>query len=190
MSWIFFAIQCSNISSKTMANKCKVFYSNSFPPFFNSINKIIFCLFMSKILWVISDWRKSDTKSIKSMHLIMFFQMLKSSDVCQGSSPKTMKHDKMRQILLWMTVCIYLMHMILFIDPDVSSVQLMFKYKVRKSKSFFVDFVCLFRCDFIIINKELLLYSTICQSFNTYLHLQIYFIIFFTTFPWISLKFY
>ena len=173
-----------------MPNQCKVFYSNSFSPFFDCINKVMLCLFMSKILRIVSDWRESNTVSIKGMYLIMLFQMLKSSDICQSSSSKTMEHDKMRQVFLRVTIRIDFMHMIIFIDLDVSCMQLMLKYKVRKSKSLFVDFISLFCRDLFVFDQKLLFYLTFSQSFYCDLHLNIYFIIFVYTFRWISIKYF
>lgn len=158
MSGIFLAIQCSNISSKTMSYKCKIFNSQGFPPFFNRINKIMFCFFVSEFLWIVSNWRKPNAKSVKGMNLVMLFEMFKCTDVSQCSSSKAMKHDKMRQILFWVTICINFMDVVFFINLHIPRMKLLLKYEIWKSKCFFVNLIGLFCCNFIVLDKKFLLY--------------------------------
>ena len=66
------------------------------------------------------------------MHLVMLFQVLEGSDEGKSCSSEAVEHDKMRQVFFRMTVGVNLVHMVLFINFDVSSVQLVLKHQIRE----------------------------------------------------------
>jgi len=85
-------------------------------------------LFARKLFRVVPYRRKSDTEGIKCMNLIMLFQVLKSSDVCQCSPTEPMKHDKMWEMVSGVSVGINFVEVVLFVDLYVSGMQFMLIY--------------------------------------------------------------
>jgi hypothetical protein len=62
----------------------------------------------------------------------------------------------MGKVFFRMTVGIYLMNVIIFINFNIPCVQLIFKNQIWKCKSFSVNLNCLFCCHLVVLDKELL----------------------------------
>lgn len=103
-----------------MSNQSESLYSNCLPPLFDCINEIMFSLFIGKFLRVVSDRRKPHSEGVKRMDLVMLFQMLESSDVCQGSPTKSVEHYEMWKMLFGMGVGVNFVKMVLFVNFNIS----------------------------------------------------------------------
>lgn len=117
-----------------MSRQGKAFYVQSFSPLFDTLYKIITCLFISELVIKISFGRVTNPHSIKCMYFIVLFQIFKKPIKSHGIPSKTMQQHNMRQVRV-LVISINLMNMVYFIYSDSSIIDFLSKLQSRELQS-------------------------------------------------------
>lgn len=117
-----------------MSCQSEAFNVQSFSPLFDTLYKIITCLFISELVIKISFGRVTNPHSIKCMYFIVLFQIFKKSIKSHGIPSKTMKQHNMGQFGV-LVISINFMNMVYFINSDSSIIDFLSKLKGRELQS-------------------------------------------------------
>jgi hypothetical protein len=96
--------------------------------------------------------------------------MLEGSDEGKSGSSKSVEHDEMGQVFFRMAVGVNLVHMIFFINFDVSCVQFVLKHQIREGKSLFINLKRLFCRNKLVFNKKFFFYLRLSKFADGLLH--------------------
>jgi hypothetical protein len=138
--------------------------SDLFPPLLNSVDVVVPCLFSCHFIMPVPSRGQSDAKGVESVHLKVIFEVFKHSDEGERGPPIAVEQHKMWQC--GVSHCVELMNMLIFIDADVSELEIDVEFKVGELKSLLIDLDKFFSHDDTMLNSGyLFLHKAYFQAF-------------------------